>query len=131
MTGEIRKFESGATRDTDKNKLDYEGFLSPIVLRAYAEYLDKHRALPDGSTRDSDNWQGLFGEKHLDVCIKSMFRHFVDVWTIHRGFEPRIEKGEPVTLNDALGGVIFNAMAYWFKLLKEKTPEKTIVDLSE
>ena len=39
----IRTFETGATRDTELGKLDYEGFLSPTVLKAYAEYLNKHR----------------------------------------------------------------------------------------
>lgn len=116
----IRKFASGATRDTDNGKLDYEGFMSPLVITAYAEYLNKHRTLKNGDLRESDNWQGLFGEHHSDVCIKSMFRHFVDVWTIHRGFAPRLEKGEPVTIDDALAAVIFNTMAYWFKILKER-----------
>lgn len=117
---ELRKFGSGAIRDTEKGKLDYEGFFSPIVLKAYAEYLDKHRTLPNGEMRDSDNWQGLFGEKHTAVCMKSLLRHTMDLWLIHDGFKPRMEKGTYPTIDDALGGIIFNAMAYWFKLLKER-----------
>lgn len=120
MTGEIRKFATGATRDSDKGKLDYEGFLSPLVLMRYAEYLNKHRILPNGDLRESDNWQGLFGEKHTEVCMKSLLRHVMDVWLIHRGFKPRIEKGEPVDLEEALCAVIFNAFAYLFKLEKDK-----------
>lgn len=118
--GEIRKFSSGATRDTEKGKLDYEGFLSPIVLQAYAEYLNKHRILPNGDVRESDNWQGLFGPDHEKVCIKSLLRHVMDLWALHRGYHPRYERGQYPTLDDALGGLIFNAMAYWFKLLKER-----------
>jgi len=32
----MRQFESGATRDTEDGKLDYEGFLSPAVLLRFA-----------------------------------------------------------------------------------------------
>jgi len=31
-TGTIRQFTTGATRDTSDGKLDYEGFISPLVL---------------------------------------------------------------------------------------------------
>ena len=53
----MRTFDTGATRDSDNDKLDYEGFLSPLVLRRYAEYLHKHRKQSDGKIRTSDNWQ--------------------------------------------------------------------------
>lgn len=80
----VRTFATGATRDTDENKLDYEGFLSPLVLKAFAEYMHEKRKMPDGSMRDSDNWQkGI----PLDAYMKSMFRHFMSVWTHHRGHE--------------------------------------------
>lgn len=122
--GDIRKFESGATRDTETGKLDYEAFMSPLVIQAYARYLHKHRFQSDGNIRDGDNWQKMFGDKHYDVCIKSLFRHFMDAWLIHDGFMPRIEKGEVVTIDDALAGIIFNAMAYWFKILKDRETSK-------
>jgi hypothetical protein len=116
----IRKFDTGGTRDTDEGKLDYEGFLSPLVLQAYARYLQKHRVQSDGQLRTSDNWQKLFGDKHTDVCMKSLMRHVIDLWTIHRGFKPRIEKGEVVMIEDTLSAIIFNASAYLFKLEKDK-----------
>ncbi len=114
----IRTFDSGATRDVDTDKLDYEGFLSPIVLKAYAEYLHKHRVQRDGQLRASDNWQKLFGNDHYGVCMKSAFRHFMEVWTYHRGF-PTTE-----SVDDALGGLLFNIMAFWFKLLKDRQTVK-------
>jgi hypothetical protein len=78
----IRKFDTGATRDTDTGKIDLEGFLSPYALRAYGEYMDRHRKQADGQIRDSDNWQrGI----PLDAYMKSMWRHFFDVWSEHRG----------------------------------------------
>ena len=110
----IRKFETGATRDTEEEKLDYEGFLHPIVLRAYAKYMHKHRLQPDGELRDSDNWQKLFGEKHYDVCMKSLLRHVIDLWLEHRGYESRDGK------EDALCAILFNAQAYLYKLEKEE-----------
>ena len=110
----ISKFETGGTRDTDVGKLDFEGFESPIVWKSYAQYLNKHRKTADGSLRDSDNWQNLFGEKHYDVCMKSLLRHVVDLWLQHRGFE-----GEQA-VEDDLNAIIFNAKAYLFKLLKER-----------
>ena len=32
-TRKLEHFETGATRDTNLNKPDYEGFLSPLVLK--------------------------------------------------------------------------------------------------
>lgn len=110
---EIRKFETGATRDTDKGKLDYEGFLSPIVLKRYAEYLDKHRLQADGSLRGSDNWQGGIPP---NVYMKSLLRHVIDIWLLHDGFP---EDATIPDIEEALCAVIFNAMGYLFEELKE------------
>lgn len=110
----IRKFETGATRDTDSDKYDYEGFLSPVVLEAYGRYMHKHRFLPNGDVRASDNWQKHFGENHYSVCTKSLWRHFMDLWSEHRGLKSR--EG----IEDALMGILFNTMAYADKYLKEK-----------
>ena len=54
---EMREFETGATRDTNDGKLDFEGFLSPLALVRYAEYMNKNRIQADGKVRASDNWQ--------------------------------------------------------------------------
>ena len=107
----IRTFETGATRDTELGKLDYEGFLSPTVLKAYAEYLNKHRVQSDGKLRDSDNWQRGIPKS---VYMKSLWRHFMDVWLEHRGFKSRDG------LMDALCGVLFNAMGYMYETLKKE-----------
>ncbi|MHA1883050.1 MAG: hypothetical protein ACTSUO_08400 [Candidatus Thorarchaeota archaeon] len=113
--GEVRRFKTGATRDSDKHKLDYEGFLSPLVLKRFGEYMNKHRVQSDGSLRDSDNWQkGI----PLSAYMKSAWRHFMDWWLEHRGFESR--EG----IEDALMGVLFNTMGYAHELLKKKIKEK-------
>ena len=121
QVGPMRTFESGALRNSEEGKLDYEGFLSPLVLRRYAEYLHSHRALEDGTTRDSDNWQqGMPRE----VYMKSFWRHMMDWWTIHRWRETgRLPNRKP--LEDAICGVIFNASGYLHELLKEKSETKS------
>ena len=111
MTEKTRTFESGANRNSDEGKLDYEGALSPLVLHRYAEYMHGHRQLEDGTLRDSDNWQqGM----PLSVYMKSLWRHHWLVWTCHRQWEP----GH--MLEDALCGVIFNASGYLHELLVKK-----------
>ncbi len=109
--GKIRTFETGATRDTDENKADYEGFLSSLVVKRYGEYMSKHRVQPDGNIRDSDNWQKGIPK---DQYMKSLLRHIEDMWLEHRGFESRDG------LEEAICGVLFNTMGYLHELLKER-----------
>ena len=104
----VRKFDTGATRDLDENKLDFEGFLSPPVLKAYAEYMHEKRKMPDGSLRDSDNWQlGI----PLDAYMKSMWRHFFAVWEGHRNGNIAAED---------LKALFFNVHGYLHETLKAK-----------
>jgi hypothetical protein len=110
VTAEIRTFPTGATRDLETNKLDYEGALSPEVLRAFAVFMDFNRQMPDGSTRDADNWQkGI----PLDVYMKSASRHYMDWWLAHR--ECPTSDGRVWSML----GVMFNAMGYLHEYMKE------------
>lgn len=84
----MRVFETGATRDSEDNKLDFEGFLSPIVIERFAEYMNKHREQADGSLRDSDNWQRGIPES---AYMKSMWRHFFAVWKNYRAGQDNVE----------------------------------------
>lgn len=117
--GVMRQFGTGATRNSDEGKYDYEGFYHPLVMERYAAYMNKHRKQADGKLRDSDNWQKLFGENHLNVCMKSGFRHFHDWWKQHRGFT-----GQD-TLEDSICALIFNAQAYLLKILLDKNKNVT------
>ena len=110
----IRTFESGATRDTDEGKYDYEGFLSPLVLERYAQYMHKHRVQADGKLREADNWQKGIPK---DAYIKSAFRHFMDWWKEHRGLKSR--EG----IEDALMALLFNVMGYAHAILKDKSED--------
>lgn len=104
----IRQFASGATRDMDLNKLDFEGFLSPLVMGAFAVYMDYNRQTAVG-IRDSDNWQkGI----PLDAYMKSAWRHFFDWWRFHR----RLSVKENIVW--ACCGLMFNLQGYLHELMK-------------
>ena len=44
----MASFETGATRNRDEHKPDYEGFFSPYVFERYGEYMSGHRRQKDG-----------------------------------------------------------------------------------
>lgn len=105
MPSGMRTFETGATRDNDSDKLDFEGFLSPLALKAFAEYMHTCRIQADGQLRDSDNWQkGI----PLEVYMKSMWRHFFSVWEAHRS-------GRTATAE--LCALMFNVQGYLHEAL--------------
>ena len=77
----MRHFDTGATRDSDDTKIDYEGFLSPLALEAFGVYMHTNRLQADGKLRDSDNWQKGIPKS---AYMKSMWRHFFAVWKHYR-----------------------------------------------
>ena len=101
---EVRTFSTGATRSPLGGKLQYEGYLSPLVLKRFAQYMKKHQTQSDGAQRASDNWQkGIPVESLMD----SKVRHDMDVWLHHRGYSS--SASEP--MEEALCAVLFNTMA--------------------
>ena len=116
--GTTRRFETGATRDSSAEKWDYEGFLSPLVLREYARYMHGHRKQSDGSLRDSANWtKGI----PRDVYMKSKWRHLMASWSLHRGLKVQDERdGREVTLKESLCAELFNTMGYLHVVLTEE-----------
>lgn len=112
----MREFTTGATRDSDENKLDYEGFYHPLVMERFAQYMHKHRIQADGKLRDSDNWQKGIPK---DAYMKSGYRHFFDWWKEHRSVET--QDG----LEEALCALLFNVQGYLFEILKEKQNERS------
>jgi len=110
MKKQIRTFSTGATRDSEEGKNDYEGFISPLVVERFGDYMTKHRFQTDGKLRDSDNWQK---KMPLDCYIKSGWRHFLDWWKEHRCL------GSRDGLEDALCGLLFNIQGYLHEYLKE------------
>jgi len=116
----IRTFESGATRDTAQGKLDYIKALSPIVLRRYVQYLDKHRKQPDGLYRDFDNWKKGIPQP---VYRSSGGRHFFSDWLLSEGYETGDNHGS-VELEDAICAQLFNLMGRLHEVLKERLKKK-------
>lgn len=122
----VRAFETGATRSNDAGRYDPEGFLSPIVIERYCQYMNKHRVQPDGSIRDSDNWQkGI----PISTYAKGLSRHYLHAWTRHRGFAVQ-DQGAAADLEEDLCAIIFNVQGWLFELLKNKRrPQPGPVDL--
>jgi len=112
-------FSTGAYRDSDKDKIDFEGHLSPLALDLLGRYMHKHRFLKDGSVRASDNWQLGFDDASF---VKSGMRHWMAVWRHMRGW-PAEE-----SLEDALGGVLFNlnGLAHQFEKRRLEAARKDV-----
>jgi len=117
LEGKMRTFESGSTRNSDENKIDPEGFLSPTVIQAFSDYMNKHRIQADGSLRASDNWAKGIPQ---DAYMKSMWRHFLDVWSIHRGIIRFDETGKEIDKVEALCATLFNVQGMLHEELKRK-----------
>jgi hypothetical protein len=99
----MRQFDTGATRDDDTHKLDFEGFLDPFVLERFAQYMHQHRIQADGSLRAADNWQkGIPTASYMS----SLIRHVMEVWRDYR----RHNKSLSLVGVEALCAVMFNAM---------------------
>jgi len=107
----MRTFKTGATRDSDETKFDYEGFLSPLVIERFGEYMHQHRQQKDGKLRDSDNWQKGIPKT---AYIKSGWRHFFSWWKAHRGYKTEED------IEDSLCALLFNVQGYLHEHLKEK-----------
>lgn len=107
----VRTFNSGATRDTDEGKPDFEGYFSPLVIHAYGLHMMRHQTDAAGQRRASDNWQNGIP---MDAYMKSGWRHFIDVWCNHRGMK-WIRKERIIT---AICALLFNIMGYLHEYLK-------------
>ena len=108
---QLRTFDTGATRSPLGDKLQYEGYLNPLVLKRFAEYMKKHQTQSDGQTRSADNWQNNIP---LNSLMDSGTRHFMDWRLYHRGYESEME--EPI--EEALCAVMFNCMGYLKQMLE-------------
>lgn len=112
----MREFDSGANRDSEEGKLDYEACMSPIVIRRYAQYLNEHNTQKDGERRAEDNWQKGMPK---GVYIKSLFRHFMDLWLHHRHYPNKARH----SAESALCAIIFNASGYLYEILRKEQGE--------
>lgn len=117
---QLRKFDTGATRNIDALRDDPEGYLSPLVLDRYNEYMTKNRVQADGSIRASDNWQlGI----PLEAYIKGLWRHFLHLWQRHRGWPVRDSKASLNAEEDCCA-ILFNTQGYLHELIKKRLEVK-------
>ena len=108
----MRNFETGATRDNEEGKLDFEGFISPLTTRRFAEYMHSHRKQADGKLRASDNWQkGI----PIDAYAKSLARHVEDFKLHHRG-HPHLATDKDY--QNVLCAILFNINGLLFEDIK-------------
>jgi len=103
---EMRVFSTGATRDNDGGKIDYDKFLSVEVIKRYGEYMLKHSIQSDGVAREGDNWKKGMSKS---VYLSSAFRHFVSVWDLR-------SKNEKC--DEELCALLFNVMGLLYEEVK-------------
>lgn len=112
----VRKFDTGATRSADATRDDPEGYLSPLVIDRFNQYMTKHRLQSDGSLRSPDNWQKGMPR---DTYMKGAWRHLLHWWTRHRGYAVR-DPGAAADIEEDLCALIFNAQGYLHEVLKDR-----------
>lgn len=112
MNNPMRQFDGGATRTADNERYDPEGYLSPLVLERYSQYMLRHQTQADGRRRGSDNWQAGMP---MTSYAKGLIRHILHFWLRHRGYQPQDPAAEP-GIEDDLCAILFNASGYLFEL---------------
>lgn len=116
----MRTFPTGATRDDDTDKIDYDGHLSLSALAYYGAYMHRHRKQADGTMRAADNWKSGIP---LDAYRKSLLRHTIDAVRAMADDEASDYTTDPKATMDLLSAVIFNA----FGALHEYVSNEEIV----
>ena len=114
--GQMRDFGNGAIRTDDSRRDDPEGFLSPLVIDRFNEYMTTHRRCADGSWRGSDNWQSGMP---LASYMKGLWRHFLHLWTRHRGWPVR-DAGAATDIEEDCCAILFNVQGYLHETIKAR-----------
>lgn len=117
----MRTFDTGATRDSDESKPNYNGFLSPLVLERFGRYMLSHQVQADGKRREADNWKKGIPNK---AYMESAFRHYMELWLIFEGHR----KGDA---EEALCALMFNVMGMMHQVVKARlvvVPPTVLVD---
>ena len=110
----IRQFDTGANRDTADGKLEYIGFICPVAMKRFAQYMHANRTLKDGTLRESNNWKkGI----PIEVYWQSLGRHFFEAWRWHDSQDSQTADIDPVGLEDTLCAIMFNVQGLLRELL--------------
>jgi hypothetical protein len=109
-----RTFATGATRSPAEHKPRFGAYLSPLVLRAFGEFMLAHN---EKRGRAGDNWKLGFP---VNESFESLQRHNLDLFLLMDGFTPiDRDDGHEVTKIEALMKIIANAQFMAHELLKE------------
>ncbi len=116
---ELRKFSTGATRDTTEGKHEPWGFTSALAEKRFCEYMHKHRTQSDGKLRDSDNWkQGI----PVDVYKHSLSRHIQDLRLILDGSSLQAQESD---LEEVLCAILFNVQGMLHETIRNRIISET------
>lgn len=111
MSSNKRAFDTGATRDTDDEKLQFTRAFDVLVVTRFLEYMRDHNKMADGTRRREDNWKKGFPAESM---LESDARHFLDKWLEHEKYQSRDG------IEEALCGQMFNVMADLRRVLVER-----------
>lgn len=107
----MREFDTGATRGSLEGKPSYMGFMSPLVVERFGQYMLEHQLQAGGTCRAPDNWKkGI----PLDAYLDSMLRHVVSLWLTHEGH------ADWDKVEDTLCALFFNVQGYLHEVLTQR-----------
>ena len=110
----MRTFDTGATRDSDTDKPEFIGFISPEAWVRFGDYMHDHRFQADGTKRASANWRKGIPRA---VYIESLMRHMMDLWQFW-WMEQDGQEAEHKEVEDALCAILFNTQGFLHEYLK-------------
>jgi len=116
----VRKFDTGAFRDNDTQKLNYIGSFSPLVLKRFAEYMRNHNIKDGKLQRTEGNWKkGM----PIQSYMESKARHFVEGWIEYEGYG----NDDIEILLDLLCAEMFNVMGHIHTILVGQLKNKSTI----
>lgn len=118
---DFRTMPTGATRDTNNNKLEYSSYSHPLNDFSFAKYMQSKQTIW-WKYRRWDNWQLGLGR---EVLLDSLIRHIKTLELLFKGYRLfETKKDWVVDLIVLKKDHIFDDTAYDF--CEEKTMEETL-----
>lgn len=119
-------FGTGATRSDATAKPDFSGYISPLAMILFGEYMLRHQVQADGELRAANNWKrGMPIERYVSSLSRHI-RDFSEAWdklALDQVAGAEMEM-TMVALEEAWGGVQFNVQGFgheWVKMRDAKS----------
>lgn len=114
------QLKTGATRSDNSTKPDYRGFISPLAIMMFGEYMLRHQIQADGKPRASDNWKkGLPIERY----VESKVRHDVAFWRLWEALlKDPTNEALRLELEEEISACYFNVQGFMHEWMRAKTP---------